>query len=166
MLATIEKNWYVVYTLSKHEKQVEKLLSRACIESFLPLYTEIRQWSDRKKKVVLPLFPNYLFVHTNPKDFWKILSVNGVTKFVSDGVKPGTISNNVIRSIQGIVNSNAKVADLELKKGERVRAISGPFVGAEGNLIRYDRKNILVINIELLHRSVLLEIDRHQVERV
>ena len=80
--------WYVVYTLSKHEKKVEKLLERKNIESYLPKRTIIRQWSDRKRKVEAPLFPNYLFVHIHPREFWKVLSTNGVIRFVCTGRSP------------------------------------------------------------------------------
>ncbi len=160
MLNSIDKNWYVIYTLSRHEKQVNQLLDRTRIESYLPMYTEIRQWSDRKKKVVLPLFPNYLFVCISSKDFWKVLKIDGVIKFVSDGVNPDTISNTIIQSIQKMVSGKVEVGNLQrIKKGEKVRVTSGPFLGLEGDFVRYGSKKLLTVNVDILNRSVMLEIN-------
>ena len=166
MLNPLEKNWYVVYTLSKHEKQVDRLLSRASIESFLPMYTEIRQWSDRKKKVILPLFPNYLFVCINPKEFWKVLKLDGVIKFVSSGFAPEKISNRIIHSIQRAVRGEVKICNTLMKVGEKIRAISGPFMGTEGHFVKEGKKDMLIVNVELLHRSVLLEVSPNQIEKI
>lgn len=166
MLKSLDKKWYVVYTLTRHEKQIEKLLGRERIEAFLPLYTEIRQWSDRKKKVQAPLFPNYLFVHLDSKDFWKVLKTNGVIKFVSNGMSPGMIPNSIIESIRRMIAGDVKVSDQKMKTGEKVRVIRGPFLGTEGHYVRMGRKNMLIVNVELLHRSIFLEINPSHIEKI
>ncbi len=166
MFKTLQKNWYVVYTYSKHEKKIDMLLQRAAIESFLPLQTKIRQWSDRKKKVELPLFPNYLFVRITPREFWKVLDLDGVVDFVSNGVRPGTVSGDIIENIRRMVSGEIEVEKLRMPTGQRVRVTRGPFKGAEGQFIRLARKSQLIVNIELLNQSISMEINPYHVEKI
>ena len=69
-----EKYWYAIYVRSRHEKKVHQLLLEIGIESSLPLIKTTRKWSDRKKKVEIPLFRGYVFVKIDvDKDKLKIL---------------------------------------------------------------------------------------------
>ena len=77
------KKWYAIYVKSTNEKKVFKTLDDIGIESFLPLITKMKQWSDRRKKVEEPLFRSYLFVNITLSDYYKVLNVNGVVKFIS-----------------------------------------------------------------------------------
>lgn len=159
-------NWYVLYTFSKHEKKVATNLARAGIESFLPLHTTVRQWSDRKRKVTLPLFPNYLFVKTNPYNFWRITDINGVIRFVSDGKTPVPVSQSTIQSVQKVVNGEFVLKDFLIGQGEKVKVVQGPFSGIEGKFVKYRNKNMLVIEIELIKRSIMLEVKPLQIQTI
>ena len=82
--STPSKNWYAIYVRSRHEKYVYSELQQKGIESSLPLVTQTRQWSDRKKKVEVPLFRGYVFVNIDiSKDKMNVLQTDGVVKFVT-----------------------------------------------------------------------------------
>ena len=82
------KKWFAIYVKSRSEKKVLKLLEDIGVESFLPLITRVNQWSDRKKKVEEPLFRSYLFVNIPLSDYYTVLNVNGVVKFITFERKP------------------------------------------------------------------------------
>jgi transcription antitermination factor NusG len=92
--------WYVLYLRSRYEKRVHEELQRRGIESFLPTIMEVRQWSDRKKKVEMPLFPGYDFVRIDLKERVRVLEVDGVVKFVSIGdSRPVPVPDKQIESL-------------------------------------------------------------------
>src|SRR6266850_1054984 len=80
--------WYAVYTSAQHEKRVAAELGRRSVESFLPLYSSVRRWSDRRVRLELPLFPGYVFVHLALRDRLRVLQVPGVAKLVGFGGLP------------------------------------------------------------------------------
>ena len=78
--------WYALYTKPRAEKKVSSELDFRGFENFLPLQTTIKQWSDRKKKVEIPLFNSYIFVRIDlEKYYYKILEIPGIVKFVKFG---------------------------------------------------------------------------------
>lgn len=158
--------WYVLYTLSKHEKKIESYLKKEGIEVFLPIYTTIRQWSDRKRKLTLPLFPNYLFVKTNPRDFWRITTMNGVIKFVSNGKEPASVPQTTIHNIQKVIKGDFKLKESLMTRGEYVRVTEGPFAGIEGRFIKNGNKNMLIIEIDIIQRSLMLEVEPLQIQKI
>ncbi|MBO7287087.1 MAG: UpxY family transcription antiterminator, partial [Bacteroidales bacterium] len=117
------KRWFAVYVKSRSEKKVFKLLEDIGIESFLPLITRVKQWSDRKKKVEEPLFRSYLFVNIPLSDYYTVLNVNGVVKFITFEKKPVPVPDNQIIAIKEYLNdTELHVIDYEnFKEGELVR---------------------------------------------
>ncbi len=163
-----ENQWYALYTRSKHEKKVQFYLEQKDIETFLPMRMEIRQWSDRKKKVKAILFPNYIFVRTHPVNFWEITSLPGAIRLVGIGRTPSSIPDTVIDSIQKVVGGDTmiEVGSLNLSRKDKVRVTNGPFMGVEGRFVRLGVKNMLIIEIELLNRSIMLELSPGQVQKL
>ncbi len=165
-MANLEKKWYVVYTLTRHEKSISRMLNHAKVEFFLPKHTVVRQWSDRKKKVTVPMFPNYLFVRITNQEFWKVMAVNGVVRFITLSQQPIPIADSIIDNIKKILGGNIEIGGPKMEKGELVRIAQGPFVGAQGHFIRLGKKNLLVVEVELIRRTVMLEIDPAHIERL
>ena len=137
MTKTKTEQWYILYTLSRHEKKIESYLRKKGIESYLPVYTSVRQWSDRKRKLTLPLFPNYLFVKTNSKNFWKILNISGTVKFIGNGKSPVPVPFSLICDIQKVTTGKFELKENLTVKGTEVRLIKGPFEGMKGKFVRY-----------------------------
>lgn len=160
-------SWYAVYTKHQHEKKSAALLARKGIEVFLPTYRSMHQWKDRKKVLVLPLFPSYVLVKTDLVDKLQILETPGVFYLVESIGRACPIPEEDIEWIRAVTQSNREIEPhLFLQHGDRVCIRSGALAGVQGMLVRVKNQHRVVINIELLRKAVSLEIDIENVERV
>lgn len=151
---TSKLKWFAVYTRSKTEKKVEERLSLAGFESFLPLQTVIKQWSDRKKKVEVPLISSYVFVKSNQKDLTKIYQDPGVVtilKYLGNYaiVKNSEIENLRILSKNGCPMNTYETA-INLSKGTKVTVSSGAFKGLYATYLMNAGKHKVIVEIEAL----------------
>ncbi|PKL52595.1 MAG: antitermination protein NusG [Nitrospira bacterium HGW-Nitrospira-1] len=167
---TSELYWYVVHVKSRHEFKVLDRLTRAGIDTFLPIVERLNKWKDRKKLVAFPLFPGYLFVHIHKiyDTMLAILKTPGVVKFI--GVVPGEpepVSEDQIISLKKLVESKESLDPYPyLKEGQRVRIKRGPLAGVEGILAERKGQHLLVLSVDILRQGVSLKIDALDVERV
>ncbi len=160
-------HWYAVYTCSRHEKRVADFLHGSQVDCFLPLYKSVRRWKDRQKLLDLPLFPSYVFVHIPIQHRMRVLTAPGVVQIVSVDGKPVPLPESEIDRLR---SSGVGAKNLEphpyLKTGRRVRVRYGAMAGLEGILVRRKEKLRLVLSVELIQRSVALEVDEADVEPV
>ncbi len=160
-----QADWYAVYTRHQHEKTVAESLTNNGIEAFLPTYDAVRQWKDRTKHLLLPLFPCYVFLHGGLDRRTKVLSTPGVYSFVGIGGQPAAIQETEIDAIRKAVNSGLRAEPFPfLQCGDRVRVKAGPLVGIEGILIRKKSSFRLILSAELLQKSIAVEVDAFSVE--
>jgi transcription antitermination factor NusG len=159
--------WFAVYTSSRHEKSVAKHLADRQIESFLPLYLKTHRWAKRKPVTLeLPLFPNYVFVRILLLNRIAVLSVPGVLGIVGRGLIPCALSDSEIETLRtGCTLRRLEPHDY-LVAGERVRIRSGAMEGMEGILVRKKNELRLIVTLELIQRSVAVEVDCDDVELV
>lgn len=165
--------WYAVHTRSRHEDKAYAGLSQKAHYVFLP---KIEVWSrrkDRRKKILLPMFPGYLFVNLLTVDNETrvdILKTFGVVKILGNpsSYEPIPVPEDKIEAIQRIVNSKVETQHFQYPRvGEPARIIDGPFKGIEGVVCSTDySKELFVINIELLQRSVAIKLEGFQIEKV
>lgn len=160
MLAGNAFSWYAVYTRPRAEKIVHNRLIELGIESFLPLYKTLRQWSDRKKVVEKPLFPSYLFVRVNWKKYHEVCQVEGVVKFISFEGKAVPIPERQISNLKILVTGNVsiEISGEKLAKGDTVEVTNGVLAGLTGELIRIKRKNKVVVRIDRIDQNLILDI--------
>jgi transcription antitermination factor NusG len=159
--------WWALYTRHQHEKAVAEMLSAKGFEVFLPLYETQRRWRDRKKMLWLPVFPGYLFVRGGHGRRLQIVSTPGIHLILSNGDHAAIIPEEEILAIRKAVEGPFRIEPHPfLKCGERVRVKRGTLEGVEGVLVR--KKNLcrLVLSVDLLERSVAVEIDASDVEPV
>lgn len=144
-------NWYVVYTKPKWEKKVTEQLNELGVIAYCPLITTIRQWSDRKKKVVVPLFNSYIFVQTTDKERNKIFEVTGAIRYLFWLGKPAIVRDSEIEAIQNWISApnNYEVSVDGWKKGDKVILESGPFV-TQPALVQEVTPNHYVLILESL----------------
>jgi transcription antitermination factor NusG len=160
-------SWYAVQTRARHEKAVERRLREQGVEVFLPLVTEVRRWSDRRKRLDLPLFGCYVFVRlalTDEQRF-RVCNVDGVFNFV--GVrKAGTpIPDEQIDAIRTLVGQQLPWSTHPfLKVGQRVRIRSGALDGLEGILVSRNGDRKLVVSVDAIQRSLAVRIDGYDLE--
>jgi transcription antitermination factor NusG len=152
--------WYAAYTSANHEKRVREQLEQRCVASFLPLYTTVRRWKDRRKRLELPLFPGYVFVRVALVDRLRVLQIPSVVRLVGFNGHPSPLPDE---EMEGLKNSLA--CDVRAKphpfltEGRRVRIKSGPLEGREGILMRRKGSLRVVLSIELIQRSIVVDVD-------
>ena len=159
--------WFAVRTRSRQEKSAAAMLATLGVPHFLPLRSEVHQWSDRKQSVTVPLFSGYLFVRINlAKDSrLRILNTSGVAGFVGNQSGPLPIPDQQIEEIRTILETRVECAVIPLvNEGDRVRVLRGPLAGVEGRLVRSNSSSRLSISIETIHKSLLINVSRHDVE--
>ena len=161
----LESKWYAVYTCSRHEKCVAEQLRQRRFFCFLPVYRSVRRWKDRRKELEMTLFPGYVFVHVRAQERLPILQVAGVVRFVSFNGQPAPLPDTEIAALMNGIRSGSRVEPHPyLTIGRRVRVRYGPLTDAEGILIRRKDKFRVVLSLDLIMRSVSVEVDEADVE--
>ena len=165
--------WYVVHTRSRHEYKVNTRLIQKNLTTFLP---EIESWSkqkDRKKKILSPLFPGYVFAEAPILDNetkLTILKTAGVVRILGkkENSEPVAVPDNKINAIRSFVNSKTEIFTLQFpREGEPARIIDGPFAGIEGTVVKRNvEKELFVVSIELLKRSVAIKLKGFQISKL
>lgn len=159
--------WYAIYTRHQHEKTVAQILSSKGFETLLPLYTTSRRWKDRTKLISLPLFPCYLFLQGGVERRLDIVTTPGMLAIVSNAGHPTEVPLSEIDAIRKAVNCGARLEPHPyLKCGDRVRIKFGSLEGLEGILVRSKNIYRLVLSVEMLGKSVAIEVDAYVVEKV
>jgi transcription antitermination factor NusG len=153
-------SWFAVRVKTTHEKRVTSLLDYQEYEWFLPVYTCRRRWSDRIKRVQLPLFPGYLFCRFDPAARLRVLKTPSVIGIVGIANVPTPIDENEIAAIRRVVDSGFGVSPHPfLQVGQWVRINGGALAGLEGRIVDAKRRDRLILSVTLLQRSVAVEID-------
>lgn len=164
---TSEAHWVAVYTVARHEKVIARQFEERNIETFLPLYRSVHRWKDRKKEVELALFPSYVFVKISKDRKLQVLQVPGVVNIVSFNGEPAALPEQEINALRNGVDNQLYAEPCQyLRVGKRVRVVRGPMVGAEGILSRKKDRYRVVISVDVLMRSVAVEVDATDLELI
>src|SRR5215510_15103792 len=154
-------HWYALYVKTRFEKVVAKNLRGKGYEEFLPLYRRTSRWSDRLKEIEFPLFTGYVFCKFNPFDRLPILTIPGVNAIVGFGKNFIAVDEGELNAIRIVLKSGTYCEPWPfLQVGQRVRVEYGPLAGTEGLVLMFKNSCRLVISINMLQRSVAVEIDR------
>ncbi|SRR5258708_5630902 len=161
-----QTNWYALHTCARHEKYVAEQIKQRRISCFLPLYRSVRRWKDRRKELDLVLFPGYVFVRVGPQDHLRVLRLAGVVRFVSFSGHPAPVPEAEIECLMNRAKSGARRLEPHpyLTVGRRVRIRSGPLTQAQGILVRRKDKFRVVLSLNLIMRSVSVEVDEADIE--
>jgi len=153
--------WFALTVKPRHEKTTAKNLRMRGLEDFLPLYHARRQWSDRIQTIELPLFPGYVFCRFHSKEWLRVRGTPGVSTVVGFGKQPAPVSAAEIDAIQKMLASGLWVSPWPyIQAGDQVEIAGGALRGLRGVALREKGVDRLIVNVELLHRSVAVEIDR------
>ena len=152
--------WYAVYTSANHERCVADQFALRDVEHYLPVYESVRKWKDRKVRLQLPLLPGYVFVRLPLRERLKVLQVPGVACLVGFGGRPAAISDEEVERIHKIQDLGAcAMPHPFLTAGKRVRVSAGPLAGLMGILVRRKGRVRFVVSVEMIQRSVAVELD-------
>lgn len=143
--------WYAIYTASRAEKKVKQALDEAGIENYLPLQEKIRLWSDRKKKVKLPLIPSYIFVRILSSDMGMVLKQRGVVCFIKENGTPCSIPDCQMERFRKVVDNTEDEMDFtsqNIEIGDNIEIIRGELKGFVGELVEIRGKYKLAVRLE------------------
>jgi len=163
----LEARWYAAYTCANHEKRVRDQLEQRSVEAFLPVYETVRRWKDRRMRLQLPLFPGYVFVRLALTDRLRVLQIPSVVRFVGFSGHPSALPDDEIEALKkGLACGVRAEPHPFLTVGRRVRIKSGPLEGRQGILLRRAGRLRVVLSIDLIMRSIIVEVDAAEIEPV
>src|ERR1700722_5459695 len=163
----LAEHWYAVSVRPKHERMVTRHLEHQGLNHFLPFYRSVRRWKDRPKELDMPLFPGYVFVNLDLRDRLGVLRAPGVVQFVTFQGQPAAVPDSEVRALESSLCAGLRPQPHPyLRQGKKVRVKSGLLADAEGIMIRRKDGFRLVLSIELISRSVMLEVDETDVEPI
>lgn len=155
-----DQYWYALYTRPRSEKKVDSELNKLGLNTFLPLKTITKLWSDRKKVIKEPLFPSYVFVCANLKERLMALQPGGVVRMVSFNGQPSRIPEDQINAVRRIIESGCMpVLHPYLAKGDKVQIVSGPLTGLQGFVVEHRGTSHIIMSIDCIRQSVSVRID-------
>jgi transcriptional antiterminator NusG len=157
-----ELKWYVMYTRSRAEKKVADMLKEEGVVVYLPMVEELRQWSDRKKKVQKALFNGYVFVKTHRNNLWNCLKVPGAVKFVHFSGEHAIVRDEDVETIQRVVATGVAIETdgSDIGPGEKVKVIGGSLEDMIGECIEKGNKDYFLIRIPGIYQNMLVSIPR------
>ncbi len=168
-MAALEKKWLVFYTKSRWEKKVNDYLQKFGFEPYLPVHKVVRHWSDRKKKLEVPLFNSYIFVRDHESRIPEILQIPGISWNIRHNGKPAVLRDNELELIRNFISTGlfletAGTADLVI--GDKVEVIDGPLRGAVGVLSgEYNAQKFTVI-MDSIDQAIKIDIDKTVLKRI
>jgi|SRR5580692_3092819 len=161
------RNWFAVFTVPQNEKSVARRLHLRDIEVFLPAYETVRVWKNRQRaRLVLPLFPSYLFVRIHTRERRCVLESPGVLRIVGNCREPVPIPDSTIAFLRSDLLAGRIEPHTELVVGQKVRIKSGAMRGLEGHLIRKNNNLRFVLCISLINQYAAVEIRAEDLEPV
>ena len=146
-------NWFAIHTKARAEKKVFERLSLKGFNAYLPLLTSIREWSDRKKKIVTPLISSYVFVNIHKDALFDTMQIQGTSGILRYLGKPAIIRNHEIENLKILMNDIEQVSTLEnveFEKGEEVEVVKGPFTGLIAQSVSIQGKHRIIVEIEAM----------------
>lgn len=159
------RHWYAAYTCAQHEKRVAEQLAEREVEHLLPLYAAVHRWKDRRVRVELPLFPGYVFVRLALQDRLRVLQVPSVVRLVGFGGLPAALPDDQVEILRSGLADRLHVEPHPfLAVGRRVRIVCGPLAGLEGILRRKKNNLRFVLSVDLIQRSIAVDVDAADVE--
>lgn len=162
MQETQNNKWYALYVRSRSEKSVGELLQKKGVEVYVPLIKTMRQWSDRKKMVEMPLFSGYVFVKTVTSQADFILRTKGIVGFVKYLGKNAVIKEIELSRVKQLVELGYEMETSVLNKrfqiGEKIKITSGPLKGVEGYVMNLINGDWLEIALESLGQVIKVKL--------
>jgi transcription antitermination factor NusG len=159
--------WYAAYTASRHEKTVAEHLRQREVECFLPLYESVRRWNNGRHRVHLPLFPGYVFVRMSMRDKLRVLQVPGLVQLVTFQGAPTPLPDADIETLRSALAAGVIAQPHQfLSVGTSVEICRGSLQGLRGILLRHQGQFRVVLSVEMIMRSIVVEVEASDVVAV
>ena len=159
--------WFAVYVKYQHEKKICEKLNQTGIEAYVPFKKELRQWSDRKKLIEIPLIPNYVFVRISPKEHYTVLVCEGALSYVSFEGKAAVIPDYQIDDMKSFLKLTPEFTEVTtspISKGDFVRVSCGPLKNSHGEIVEIRGRKKLLLRMGTLGCNIYTELGQNKVE--
>tara|TARA_B100001063_G_scaffold225645_1_gene234636 strand:- start:288 stop:812 length:525 start_codon:yes stop_codon:yes gene_type:complete len=169
MIGTPTEKWYVIKTMSRAEKKTAERLDSFGFTNYLPLQTTIKQWSDRKKKIEVPLIPGVLFINCHESQLIGIYDIQGVHSILRLSGKFAVVREEEIHNLQLLLKDRVDIAEEDFEtilEGELVEVIQGPLQGIIATSIEHQRNYRIIIQFESIGRQFVVHVPRSQVRKI
>ncbi len=164
-LVEAPKQWYALQTRSRHEKQVAQRIAAQSLEAFLPVHCSRHLWKNGvHANVELPLFPCYLFAKASVYDRLRLLRLPGVLGFAASSAHPTPIADADMQLLRAATEQLRAEPHPYLAAGDWVRIVAGPLAGMEGVLTRKKNEYRVVLSIEAIMRSMVVEVSEFDIQ--
>lgn len=137
--------WFVLYTNPKAEKKVAEQLSKIGIINYCPLVSKMKQWSDRKKKIEVPLFSSYVFVNIDESKRNDVFQAKGAVRYLFWLGKPAIVRDEEIESIKSWLGKSIDIEVSDLKPGDKLVIEKGPFQNQEAVIQQIDKNKLRLV---------------------
>ena len=165
-----QPKWYAVHARSRHENVVYDGLKKRELEVFLPKVQVLSRRKDRRKIILVPLLPGYVFVNSdlNPSHYWDIIKTYGVVRIIGTKGKPVPVKEQEILSLKTLDGTDRTVKNQAyMKKGNSIMIMEGPLKGLTGFYVRHKgQSDKVVVSVELLQRSLAVEIEGWAIDKI
>jgi len=159
------EHWYAIYVVSNHEKRVESQLKMRGVEVFLPLLTISRRWKNRTTVTLQrPLFPSYVFARIALRNKVRVLEVPRVLWIAGTAGRPMPLPDEEFEILRQGLHHRQVDPHPYVKVGDRARISRGPLAGLQGIVIRKDRHLRIVLSVDLIMRSIAVQVTPDEIE--
>ena len=161
MNTDIAYHWFALYTKPRAEKKVYEDLQQMEVEVYLPMRKELRQWSDRKKWIDVPVISSYIFVHIQMDDYRRVFESKGILSYVSHKGKAVVIPDREIEAMRRTVESNLtfNVETSAIRKGQTITIASGPLKGITGEVLEVQGARKFFLRISHIGYTLVVNLD-------
>ena len=168
-MVTQDKKWYALYVSSRQEKKVQESLLTKGIEAYTPVVKTMKQWSDRKKMIELPLITGYVFVKHADSEKEKVFTVNGIVNYVTFERKPAVVNEKEIQILKDMIafGYETSVANYNnFTMGTDVKITQGDFKGLEGTIIKKDKNQFFAVALNSIQQHIIIKLPSAILEKV
>lgn len=160
-MSQFKAGWYLLYTKPRHEKKVYARLLERNINTFLPLTKRLRSWHDRKKYIDEPLFPSYVFIYLNDmQNFYEGIDAEGALYYVKMGNSMARVNESVVNNIRIVTDKapDIEVSGSRFQSGRKLVISQGALTGLSCEIVNCDKKERILVRVDLLQRNILLSL--------
>jgi len=165
--STLGYKWYPVYTNPRAEKKAHQALTDKGINAYLPLHRQLKQWSDRKKWVEEPFIKSYLFVNIIESEQAEVLMTKGISRFIYFSGKIASMPDRQIEDLKLLMASpyELEITEDNLQAGEKITIKAGPLKGMIGEIIAYQSQKKLILRLDNLGCSIIVNVAANIINR-
>jgi len=160
----MEKHWHALYVSSRAEKKIGEILTARNVEAYVPLVKTMRQWSDRKKLVEMPLLNGYVFVKISSKENEAVMQTKGVVNFVRSEGKIAVIRDVEIAQLKQLVelgyHLEVNAIGKTYKEGDKVKINSGTLKGIEGYVLESKENKQIEVLLESIGQCIRVKLPK------